>query len=255
MNVCGYTIREAVEKKQIDEILELFHHFRKNNIRIFARDGLLLGAIRHEGFLPFDADPDIGILAENYTDLNLNSDKYETIYSIGGRNLSYLYKTKIPYDFSINIKRKNRVIINIILILFLAVSIIFKKFILVIFILFLMFYNTLFLNGRKVLDGTIYPIRNGNYIQEIEKGEKKVFSKDYGHSEDENYFKLDRNDIFPLRQSTFYYGTISVPNKAEKMLLDRYGKDVFKVMYKKEDGDNIEKINIENCIAPPASIL
>ena len=74
MNVCDYNIRQTVNKNQIDEILELFDFFKKNNLQIFARDGLLLGTIRHHGFLPFDADPDIGILAENYNDLKFKSE-------------------------------------------------------------------------------------------------------------------------------------------------------------------------------------
>lgn len=50
--------------------LELFKKFakicKKHNITYFAMGGTLLGAVRHEGFIPWDDDMDVGVPREDY---------------------------------------------------------------------------------------------------------------------------------------------------------------------------------------------
>lgn len=56
----------VVQSKLLD-ILSWFHEFCiNNNLRYYAIGGTLLGAIRHEGFIPWDDDIDVGMPRNDY---------------------------------------------------------------------------------------------------------------------------------------------------------------------------------------------
>lgn len=59
-------ITQLVKHAQMDLLIELDRICKKWNIPYFLVGGTLIGAIRHNGFIPWDDDIDVGMLHEDY---------------------------------------------------------------------------------------------------------------------------------------------------------------------------------------------
>lgn len=59
-------ILEKAQKLQLMCLCEFDRVCRESNLRYFLSDGTLIGAIRHNGFIPWDDDIDVGMLREDY---------------------------------------------------------------------------------------------------------------------------------------------------------------------------------------------
>lgn len=69
---CGYVISAKMKEVwsiQLDLIKKLLDVCSRNNLRIWADAGTLLGAVRHNGYIPWDDDVDFFMFRDDYDEL------------------------------------------------------------------------------------------------------------------------------------------------------------------------------------------
>ena len=78
-------ILRRVQLEQLEILKEIDRVCRENEIKYFLDSGTLIGAVRHEGFIPWDDDIDIGMLREDYEKFSKLAPKH--------LNKSYLWQS------------------------------------------------------------------------------------------------------------------------------------------------------------------
>ena len=69
-----FNLRE-LQLCELEILKKVIEAFEKNNLSYFALFGTLIGAVRHEGFIPWDDDVDIGMPRKDYDTFIANADK------------------------------------------------------------------------------------------------------------------------------------------------------------------------------------
>lgn len=109
---------EANYDKQLKEkLLEMFKWFHcfcvDNNLRYFALGGTMLGAVRHNGFIPWDDDIDVGMPRKDYEKLASLMRKGDCgIYTIETPNSldeGFLYTFSKIYDTTTTLVENTRI--------------------------------------------------------------------------------------------------------------------------------------------------
>lgn len=88
---CGYEVSAQMKKVwavELDLLMEAKRVFEKYNIRWYAIGGTLLGAARHNGFIPWDDDIDIAIPRTDY----------ERLRSVARKEFSHPYFFQDEYN-------------------------------------------------------------------------------------------------------------------------------------------------------------
>ncbi len=89
-------------QKKLLTLLDFFHNFcAENDLRYYAMGGTALGAMRHEGFIPWDDDIDVAMPRDDYErlkELVANKDTGIYEFEFPGENRDFVYTYGKMYD-------------------------------------------------------------------------------------------------------------------------------------------------------------
>ena len=89
MNKKYLDIKE-IQKEELNILKETIKFLNKNNIKYYIFYGTLLGAVRHQGFIPWDNDIDIAIPRPEYEKLiNILKEKNNKINNMNIESIGY----------------------------------------------------------------------------------------------------------------------------------------------------------------------
>jgi phosphorylcholine metabolism protein LicD len=89
-----------IAQNKLTKMLEVFHNICvKLNIKYWCLGGTLIGAVRHSGFIPWDGDVDVAMLAEDYNILekHIHEELPSTMWFFG-KSLPGLAKIRDLYS-------------------------------------------------------------------------------------------------------------------------------------------------------------
>ncbi len=82
--ICGYTVTKEMKKVwqvELDLLSKFMEVCEKHNLTYFLISGSLIGVVRHQGFVPWDDDIDIGMSREDYNKLlKISQEEFKNPY-------------------------------------------------------------------------------------------------------------------------------------------------------------------------------
>ena len=263
MKQCEYPIDGRIARSTVNEVADLFDAVNANNPIMFARDGLLLGAIRHGGGLPHEMhlDADAAVLSHDYSTLRRRPLRNHFVHvPFNWRNVRYFCKSGVPYDA--HLKARPNVTGSVVLLIGAlgllclgclltpaggwrsAVAVAMGVAVIVSLVLIVRQHST----ARTVIDLTIIPRDGDEYFKEVEPGERHT---DYFRGK--STVRFQRALFKPLKRCRFYDRQIWGPWQPAAFLTQNYGDSVFDVMYNKHDPER--RYDISACDPPPATVV
>ncbi len=92
--ICDYLVTSDMKKiwqVELDLLKKFIDVCQKYNLKYFAVGGTVLGAIRHQGFIPWDDDIDVGMFREDY----------EKLLEVAEKEFTEPYFFQTPYNDSL----------------------------------------------------------------------------------------------------------------------------------------------------------
>jgi lipopolysaccharide cholinephosphotransferase len=89
--ICGYTVTSDMKKiwqVELDLLEKFINMCNKHHLTYFFIGGSLIGAVRHDGFIPWDDDIDVGMFREDY----------EKLIKVASKEFEYPYFFQTPYN-------------------------------------------------------------------------------------------------------------------------------------------------------------